>query len=76
MKRLSRFFLRCFYLVMIRSLQRELHDQMTTLGRVRTANDFKRISMAACDTRDQLAHYQAEYSASLPVGVRVTWGNA
>ena len=76
MKRLTRFFLRCFYLLMIRSLERELHDQMTALGNTRSVNDFKRISMAACDTRDELAHYRAEYSASLPVGVRCTWGAA
>lgn len=76
MKRISMFFLRCFYLVMIRCLEREQHDQMTALGNVRTVNDFKRISMAAFDTREQLAHYRTEYSASLPVGVRVTWEGA
>ena len=73
MKRLSLFVLRYFYLVMIRITERELNDQMTALASVRSVNDFKRISLAASETRQWLAHYRAEYTALMPVGVRQTW---
>ena len=61
---------------MIRSLERELHDQLNALGYVKSVNDFKRISLSAADTRRHLAHYRAEYTALLPVGTRKTWANA
>ena len=76
MKRLYRLLCRACLLVMIRSLERELHDQMNALGHVRSVNDFKRISLSAADTRRHLAHYRAEYTALLPVGTRKTWANA
>ena len=67
---------RAYLLFMIRSLERELHDQMNALGHVRSVNDFKRISLAAADTRRHLAHYRAEYNSLLPPGKRETWANA
>ena len=76
MKRLFNLLQRAAMKFMIRSLERELHDQMTALGYVRSSNDFKRISLAAADTRRHLAHYRAEYTALLPVGQRKTWVNA
>ena len=76
MKRLYNILHRACLLVMIRSLERELHDQMHALGNVRSVNDFKRISLSAADTRRHLAHYRAEYTALLPVGTRKTWANA
>lgn len=76
MKRIFKLIQRgCLY-VMIRSLERELNDQMNALGYVRSVNDFKRISLSAADTRRHLAHYRAEYTALLPVGTRKTWANA
>ena len=76
MKRLYRLLCRACLLVMIRSLDREQHDQMNALAHVRSVRDFKRISLAAQDTRQHLAHYRAEYTALLPVGTRKTWANA
>ena len=67
---------RAYLLFMIRSLERELHDQMNALGQVRSVNDFKRISLAVADTRGHLAHYRAEYSALLPIGRRRIWADA
>lgn len=61
---------------MIRSLEREMHDQLNALANVRSVSDFKRISLAAADTRRHLAHYRAEYNALLPIGERKTWANA
>ena len=76
MKRLINLLQRAMCLFMIRSLERELHDQMNALAHVRSVRDFKRISLAAQDTRQHLAHYRAEYTALLPVGQRKTWVNA
>ena len=76
MKRLINLLQRGMTKFMIRSLERELHDQMTALGYVKSVNDFKRISLAAADTRRHLAHYRAEYNALLPIGQRKTWANA
>ena len=76
MKRLINLIQRGMAKFMIRSLERELHDQMTALGYVKSSTDFKRISLAATDTRRHLAHYRAEYTALLPVGTRKTWANA
>ena len=76
MKRLFNLLQRAAMKFMIRSLERELHDQMHALGHVRSVRDFKRISLAAQDTRQHLAHYRAEYTALLPVGTRKTWANA
>lgn len=61
---------------MIRSLERELHDQMNALGYVKSVSDFKRISLSAADTRRHLAYYRSEYNALLPIGQRKTWANA
>jgi len=76
MKRMINLLQRAATKFMIRSLERELHDQMNALGHVRSSNDFKRISLAAADTRRHLAHYRAEYNALLPPGKRQTWANA
>ena len=76
MKRLINLIQRAAMKFMIRSLERELHDQMNALGYVKSVNDFKRISLAAADTRRHLAHYRAEYNALLPIGQRKTWANA
>ena len=76
MKRLFNLLQRGMCLFMIRSLERELHDQMNALGYVKSVSDFKRISLSAADTRRHLAHYRAEYNALLPIGQRKTWANA
>lgn len=76
MKRLINIIQRGMTKFMIRSLERELHDQMNALAHVRSVSDFKRISLAAADTRAHLAHYRAEYNALLPIGQRKTWANA
>ena len=76
MKRLFNLLQRAMCLFMIRSLERELHDQMNALAHVRSVRDFKRISLAAQDTRRHLAHYRAEYNSLLPPGKRETWANA
>ena len=76
MKRLINLIQRAMCLFMIRSLERELHDQMNALGHVRSVNDLKRIILSAADTRRHLAHYRSEYTALLPIGQRKTWANA
>ena len=76
MKRLINLIHRACLVVMIRSLERELHDQLEALQYVRSVTHFKRISLLATDTRQHLAHYRAEYTALLPVGTRKTWANA
>lgn len=76
MKRIVNLLQRAMCLFMIRSLERELHDQMNALCYVKSVNDFKRISLAAADTRRHLAHYRAEYNSLLPPGKRETWANA
>lgn len=76
MKRLINLLQRGMAKFMIRSLERELHDQLNALGHVRSVSDFKRISLSAADTRRHLAHYRAEYNSLLPPGKRETWANA
>jgi len=76
MKQLINTLKRAWYLVMIRSLERELHDQREALQMVRRVSDLRRIMISEGETREELAHYRAEYVALLPVGERRTWRTA
>ena len=64
---------RAWFLFMVRSLERELHDQREAAMCVKNNPDLTRIMLAEVETREELAHYRAEYIALLPVGERRTW---
>lgn len=64
---------RAWFLFMVRSLERELHDQREAVMHVTNSPDLTRIMLAEIETREELAHYRAEYCALLPIGERRTW---
>ena len=63
---------RAYLLFMIRSLERELHDQRTA---AMTAHKYHiaRIIIAESETREELAKFRSAYTALLPVGEINVW---
>lgn len=63
---------RAYLLFMIRSLERELHDQRSV---AMTAPDSQvaRIIIAESETREELAKFRSAYTALLPVGEINVW---
>ena len=64
---------RAYLLFMIRSLERELHDQRNASQHVRSVTDLKRIVIAEGETREELAKFRSAYTALLPVGEINVW---
>ena len=63
---------RAYLLFMIRSLERELHDQRTA---AMAAHDSQiaRIVLAESETREELAKFRSAYTSLLPVGEINVW---
>lgn len=64
---------RAWFIFQIRTLERALHDQREAKTYMRDSPDLARVILAEIETREELAHYRAEYIALLPVGERQTW---
>ena len=64
---------RAYLLFMIRSLERELHDQREATQYVESISDLKRIMIAESETRDELAKFRSAYTALLPIGEVNVW---
>ncbi len=64
---------RAYLLFMIRSLERELHDQRESLRTVQDTNTYKHIALAESETRAELAKFRSAYSSLLPVGEINVW---
>ena len=64
---------RAYLLFMIRSLERELHDQRESLRTVQDTNTYKHIALAESETREELARFRSAYTALLPVGEINVW---
>ena len=63
---------RAYLLFMIRSLERELHDQRTA-AMTAHKDHIARIIIAESETREELAKYRSAYTALLPVGEINVW---
>ena len=63
---------RAYLLFMIRSLERELHDQRTAAMAAHKAH-IARIILAESETREELAKFRSAYTALLPVGEINVW---
>ena len=68
-----RMLIKFFWLLVIRDLERQLHDQRTLLRTTESTDEFQRIYLASNETRIELAAARSAYSALLPVGQRKTW---
>ena len=72
MKRIFKLIQRgCLY-VMIRSLERELHDQREA-AMTAHKDHLARIILAESETREELAKYRSAYTALLPIGEINVW---
>ena len=63
---------RAYLLFMIRSLERELHDQRTA-AMFAAEDQIARIILAESETREELAKFRSAYTALLPVGEINVW---
>ena len=63
---------RAYLLFMIRSLERELHDQREAAMTAHKEH-IARIIIAESETREELAKYRSAYTALLPVGEINVW---
>ena len=63
---------RAYLLFMIRSLERELHDQRTA-AMAAHKDHIARIIIAESETREELAKFRSAYTALLPVGEINVW---
>lgn len=63
---------RAYLLFMIRSLERELHDQRTAAMAAHKEH-IARIMLAESETREELAKFRSAYSSLLPVGEINVW---
>lgn len=63
---------RAYLLFMIRSLERELHDQRTAAMAAHKEH-IARIILAESETREELAKFRSAYTALLPVGEITVW---
>ena len=66
---------RAYLLFMIRSLERELHDQREA-AMFAAEDQIARIILAESETREELAKFRSAYTSLLPVGERITWDAA
>ena len=73
MTRLINFIHRSWLLFMVRSLERELHDQREASQQVRSVSDLKRIMISEGETRAELAKCRSQYTALLPIGEINVW---
>ena len=64
---------RAYLLFMIRSLERELHDQRESLRTVQDTNTYKHIALAESEMREELSKFRSAYTALLPVGEINVW---
>ena len=63
---------RAYLLFMIRSLERELHDQRTA-AMAAHKDHIARIILAESETREELAKFRSAYTALLPIGEVNIW---
>ena len=63
---------RAYLLFMIRSLERELHDQRNA-AMTAHKDHIARIILAESETREELAKFRSAYTALLPVGEINVW---
>lgn len=63
---------RAYLLFMIRSLERELHDQRTAAMNAHESQ-VARIILAESETREELAKFRSAYTSLLPVGEINVW---
>lgn len=63
---------RAYLMFMIRSLERELHDQRTA-AMAAHKDHIARIILAESETREELAKFRSAYTALLPVGEINVW---
>ena len=63
---------RAYLLFMIRSLERELHDQREA-AMFAAEDQIARIILAESETREELAKFRSAYTALLPVGEINVW---
>ena len=63
---------RAYLLFMIRSLERELHDQREA-AMAAHKDHIARIIIAESETREELAKFRSAYSSLLPVGEINVW---
>ena len=63
---------RAYLLFMIRSLERELHDQREA-AMTAHKDHIARIIIAESETREELAKFRSAYTALLPVGEINVW---
>ena len=63
---------RAYLLFMIRSLERELHDQREA-AMAAHKDHIARIIIAESETREELAKFRGAYTALLPVGEINVW---
>ena len=63
---------RAYLLFIIRSLERELHDQRTAAMAAHKEH-IARIILAESETREELAKFRSAYTALLPVGEINVW---
>ena len=69
---LINFIKRAYLLFMIRSLERELHDQREA-AMCAPSDQLARIMIAEGETRGELAKYRTKYTALLPIGEINVW---
>ena len=63
---------RAYLLFMIRSLERELHDQREA-AMTAHKDHIGRIIVAESETREELAKFRSAYTALLPIGEVNIW---
>ena len=63
---------RAYLLFMIRSLERELHDQREA-AMFAADDQIARIILAESETREELAKFRSAYTSLLPVGEINVW---
>ena len=63
---------RAWLLFLIRSLERELHDQREA-AMTASKEHIARIIIAESETREELAKFRSAYTAMLPVGEINVW---
>ena len=63
---------RAWFLFMVRSLERELHDQREA-AMFAAEDQIARIILAEAETREELAKFRSAYTALLPVGEINVW---
>lgn len=76
MKRIFKFIRRAIAFWLMRELEIQLHDQKLCLAMLKDGLARESLKLAICRTAGELVEARANYLVLLPIGERMTWGQA